>query len=54
MLVSEVSKRFTKNEMGIEKPEGKDEDKLRLFIKKDVSDPFKFEIEEHCSWSKVD
>ena len=43
MWVSEVSKRFTKNEMEIEKPEGivcKDEDKQRLFIKKDVSDPF--------------
>ena len=45
MWVSEVSKRvtITKNEMEIEKPEGivcKDEDKQRLFIKIDVSDPF--------------
>ena len=40
MWANEVSKRFTKNEREIEKPEGKDEDKQRLFIKKDVSDPF--------------
>ena len=40
MWVSEVSKRFTENEMEIEKPEGKDEDKQRLVTKKDVSDPF--------------
>ena len=40
MWVSEVSKRSNKNEMEIEKPDGKDEDKQRLFIKKDVSDPF--------------
>ena len=40
MWGNEVSMRFTKNEREIEKPEGKDEDKQRLFIKKDVSDPF--------------
>ena len=31
MWANEVSKRFTKNEREIEKPEGKDEDKQRLF-----------------------